>query len=112
MRFLGIILRVLRLGVSVYNVYITNQFQTTFAGGGGGVVKYVSRGDSEMEGGKLLSQLRPRIRPLLCDPFFWSPSLVLTPCFGVGGVFRYLTLFVKRVECNKYCLRNKFLINN
>jgi len=30
-------LRVLRLDVSVYNVYITNQFQTTFARGGGGV---------------------------------------------------------------------------
>jgi hypothetical protein len=35
-RFLGIILRVLRLEVSVYNVYITNKFQTTFAQGGGG----------------------------------------------------------------------------
>ncbi len=36
-RFLGIMLRVLRLEVIVYNVYITNQFQTTsFAGGGGG----------------------------------------------------------------------------
>ncbi len=32
--FLGIILRVFRLEVSVYNVYITNQFQTTFAQGG------------------------------------------------------------------------------
>jgi hypothetical protein len=31
LRFLGIILRVLRLGVSICNVYITNQFQTTFA---------------------------------------------------------------------------------
>jgi hypothetical protein len=31
LRFLGIILRFLRLEVSVYNVYITNQFQTTFA---------------------------------------------------------------------------------
>jgi hypothetical protein len=42
LRFLGIILRVLRLEVSVFNVYITNQFQTTFArvgGGGGGRVK-------------------------------------------------------------------------
>jgi hypothetical protein len=32
-------LRVLRIEVSVYNVHITNQFQTTFAqgdGGGGG----------------------------------------------------------------------------
>ncbi len=36
LRFLGIILRVLRLEVSVYNVYISNQFQTTFAQGGGG----------------------------------------------------------------------------
>ncbi len=30
LRYLGIILTVLRLEVSVYNVYITNQFQTTF----------------------------------------------------------------------------------
>ncbi len=49
MRFLGIILRVLRLKVSVYNVYITNQFQATFAQRGG-----VSRGDCEKQGGKLL----------------------------------------------------------
>ncbi len=34
LRFLGLILRVLRLEVSVYNVFITNQFQTTFAHGG------------------------------------------------------------------------------
>jgi hypothetical protein len=46
--FLGILFRVLRLEVSVYNVYITNQFQTTFArgGGGGGGVKSVT-GDCE-----------------------------------------------------------------
>jgi hypothetical protein len=31
LRFLGIILRVLRLEVSVHDVYIANQFQTTFA---------------------------------------------------------------------------------
>ncbi len=31
LRFLGIILRVLKLEVSVYNVYIKNQFQPTFA---------------------------------------------------------------------------------
>ncbi len=39
LRFVGIILGVLRLEVSVYNVYITKQFQTTFAffSGGGGV---------------------------------------------------------------------------
>jgi hypothetical protein len=35
LRSLGIILRVLRLEVSVFNVYITNQFQTTFAQGVG-----------------------------------------------------------------------------
>jgi hypothetical protein len=40
---LDIILRALRLEVSVYYVYITNQFQTTFA---------VSRGDYEWQGGK------------------------------------------------------------
>jgi hypothetical protein len=37
---MAIILRVLRFEVSLYNVYIVNQFQTTFAqgvGGGGGV---------------------------------------------------------------------------
>ncbi len=39
LRFLGIILKVLRLEVSVCNVYMTNKFQNTFAweGGGGGV---------------------------------------------------------------------------
>ncbi len=35
-QFLGIILGVIRLEVAVYNVYITNQFHTTFAQGGGG----------------------------------------------------------------------------
>ncbi len=34
--FLGIILRALRLEGFIYNVYITNQFQTTFSKGGGG----------------------------------------------------------------------------
>jgi hypothetical protein len=41
LRFLGIILRVLRLEVSVYNVYITNQFQTTFAQREGSKIKTV-----------------------------------------------------------------------
>ncbi len=36
LRFLGIILIVLRLEVSIYSVYITNLFQTTFARGEGG----------------------------------------------------------------------------
>jgi hypothetical protein len=31
LKFLGIILRILRLEDSVHNVYITNQFQITFA---------------------------------------------------------------------------------
>jgi hypothetical protein len=31
--FLGIILRVIRLEVSIYNVYIPNQFQAIFAQG-------------------------------------------------------------------------------
>ncbi len=39
MRFQIIILRILRLEVSAYGVYITNQFQTTFARGGGGTVE-------------------------------------------------------------------------
>jgi hypothetical protein len=47
LRFLGKILRVLRLEVTVYNVYATNQFQTTFARGGRGEVKSFSRDDCE-----------------------------------------------------------------
>ncbi len=39
LRFLGIILRVLRIEISVYNFYITNQFQTTLAGGGGDKIR-------------------------------------------------------------------------
>ncbi len=47
-RFLGIILKVLRHEVSVYNVFIINQLQTTLLlRGGGGGVKSVSRGDCE-----------------------------------------------------------------
>ncbi len=42
LRFLGVILRVLRIEVSVYNVYITKQFQTTFARGWGGGVGVIS----------------------------------------------------------------------
>jgi hypothetical protein len=49
LRFLGIILRVLRLEVSEHNVCITNQFQTTFAQVGRGGVKSVSRVNSRKE---------------------------------------------------------------
>ncbi len=38
LRFLGIILRVLRFEVSIYNVNINNRFQTTFPQGGRGRV--------------------------------------------------------------------------
>ncbi len=37
LRFLGIILRVVKHEVSVHNVYITNKFRTTFNQGGRGV---------------------------------------------------------------------------
>jgi hypothetical protein len=48
LRFLVKILRVFRLEVFVYNVYITNQFQTTFEKKGWGEgVKSFSRGDCE-----------------------------------------------------------------
>jgi hypothetical protein len=39
LRFPDIILRVLRLEVSLYSVYITNQFQTTTSAQGGWGVK-------------------------------------------------------------------------
>jgi hypothetical protein len=41
-RFLSIVLRVFRLEVLLYHVYITNPLQTTFAQGRGGV-KYISK---------------------------------------------------------------------
>jgi hypothetical protein len=53
-----------------------NYVEVSFALGGGGGVKPVSRGDCEKQRGKLLrllSQLRPRIRPLY--------SLLCTWCF-------------------------------
>jgi hypothetical protein len=40
LRFLGIILRVLRLEVPVYNVYITNQLQTTGLSAGAYTTEY------------------------------------------------------------------------
>ncbi len=47
LRFLAIILIVLRVEVFVYNVYISNQFQATFAWWGRGGEKSVSIGDCE-----------------------------------------------------------------
>jgi hypothetical protein len=50
------------LGVSLHDVYITNQFQITFLHKWRGGVKSVCRGDCEKQGGKLLRllyQLRP-----------------------------------------------------
>jgi hypothetical protein len=66
LRFLSIILRVLRLEVSVYNVYITNEFQTTFAQGGGGDTRcWRCLEIARRKSFKLLSLLLPRIRLLL-----------------------------------------------
>jgi hypothetical protein len=67
LRFLGIILRVPGLEVSLYNVYCTLQtdFKQVFLKGRGG-----GGGGSEQKGAKLLrllSQLRPRIRPQQFD---------------------------------------------
>ncbi len=45
LRFLGKILRDLRNKLSVYNVYIKNQFQTTFVQGGGGGLKTEGLGE-------------------------------------------------------------------
>jgi hypothetical protein len=73
LRFLGMILKVLRLQVSVYNVYITKQFHTTFAQGVGGV-KSFSRGDCEL---RILSQLHSRLRsPISLAPFPFGPTAV------------------------------------
>jgi hypothetical protein len=46
LRFLGIILRVLRLEISIYNVH-HKPVATHFCSRGGGGVKSVSRGDCE-----------------------------------------------------------------
>jgi hypothetical protein len=51
LRFLGTILRVLRIEVSGYNVYITNQFLCSRGERG---FKSISRGDCEYQGEKLL----------------------------------------------------------
>jgi hypothetical protein len=61
LRFLGIILRVLRLEVSVNNIYITNKFQTTFARGA--LVEVTV--NSKEKNSRLLFKLGPSIRPLV-----------------------------------------------
>ncbi len=56
-------MRGLRLEVSIYNVYITSQFQTAFSQGGReekNTLAEVSVNSKEI---RLLSQLRPRIPP-------------------------------------------------
>ncbi len=68
LRFLGKILTALRLEVFLYNVYITNQFQTQ-GGGKKNPSEEMTVNSKEENSIKLLSQLRPRIRPLDC--FTW-----------------------------------------
>jgi hypothetical protein len=64
LRFLGILLRVLRLEVSVDKVYAINQFQITFAQGSGGEYNpLVDVTVNSKEENYYVSQLRPRIRP-------------------------------------------------
>ncbi len=63
LRFLGIILRVLGLEVSVNNFHNYKPVSNHFCSRGGGI-KIRSRGDCDWQGGKSSSQLRPRIRPL------------------------------------------------
>jgi hypothetical protein len=50
LRFLGIIVRVLKHEVSVHNVYITSQFQKPLLLKGGVGVKSISRDDCECKG--------------------------------------------------------------
>ncbi len=64
LRVLSLILRVLKLGVSVYYVFHYKPVFNHFCSGEGG--ESVRRGDCEQQGGKLLrllSQARPRIWP-------------------------------------------------
>jgi hypothetical protein len=63
--FLGKILRVIRLDVSVYNVTLQTSFKPILLGGrGGGVNSLVEVAVNSKELLRLLSPLRPRIRPL------------------------------------------------
>jgi len=85
LRFLGLTLKVLRLEVSMYNVYITNQFQAAFARGGGEGNLLVEVTENS-KGGKLLrllSQLRPRIRPLVSRVVHNDTSFEATEGFPV-----------------------------
>ncbi len=95
LRFLGIVLRDFRLQVSLYNVYVKNQFQTSFArgwGGGGRGVKSVSRGDIEYQeenSQDFFSQLRPRTRPRHTEKYhnrvhFCRPALSILMSFFVN----------------------------
>ncbi len=59
LRFMGII----RIQCLHYKPFSTH-FCLRGVGGGGGGVKFVSIGEFELQEGKLLTQLRPRFRPL------------------------------------------------
>jgi hypothetical protein len=69
LRFLGIILRVLRLEVSIYNVYIINQVQSPFAREGGGPLVEVTVNSKE-ENSKVFCPNYFREFGLWCHPGF------------------------------------------
>jgi hypothetical protein len=95
-RFLDLILRVLRLEVSVYNAYITNQLQTTFAQRGGGGVKSVSRGDCESK--------RKTLKTFVTITSMNAPSALYLQ-YGMNCIFLRLTFFscVLKLEIVKTC---------
>ncbi len=94
LRFLGIILIVLRLEVSLYNVYITNQFQPLFLGGSLWIARrktlntFVPITSKNSASGLFLQEFgagKAQSAPYIMGP--WSPSIIacgLTDCLLSG----------------------------
>ncbi len=78
-----------------YTIYITNQFQTTFArGGGGDPLVEVTVNSKEGKLLRLLSQLCSRIRPQIFCPFQASAVLILITWYLRAGLTMYLPVFL------------------
>jgi hypothetical protein len=106
LRVLGKIFRVLKLAVFLNIVYITNQFQTTFAQGRRGGVKSISRGDCDWQGGKLLrllSQLRLRIQPLFSYGECWR-DFVIGECSWIVHHVQLMRMDLRNVPYTEFYL--------
>ncbi len=106
LRFLGIILRVVRLEVSIYCTMFSVHYKPVsnhFCSGGGGGVKYAGRGDCKKQWGKLLTFVSITSKNLASGFGPGGSGIIWPPGSGSGSESKYIILHYGSVPLY-YCI--------